>query len=57
MRKVLALLKRHSVITAVTIIILGLPIILAMSPLVLFLTAMWGYVVFSEAHKDDCDKK
>ena len=60
MDKLLQVIGRHKVVVTITIVILGLPILLALTPLMLLLGAMWLYVVLSEAGrcgKNDGEKK
>ena len=60
MDKLLAMVARHRLAITITVIILALPILLALTPLMLFLGAMWMYVGLSEigryAKKDSKDK-
>lgn len=60
MDKLLQVIGRHKVVVTITIVILGLPILLALTPLMLLLGAMWLYVALSEAGrcgKNDSEKK
>ncbi len=49
MDKLLDVIGRHKVVVTITIMVLGLPIILAMTPLMLLLGIMWLYVTLDEA--------
>ena len=49
MDELLRIIGRHKIVVTLTVVILGLPILLALTPLMLLLTAMWMWVGLSEA--------
>lgn len=60
MNKLLQVIARHRIAVSITIIILAIPILVAMTLPALLLGAIWMYVGLSEvgrAGKDKCDKK